>query len=454
VDRLFFEYTQMDKGANRKIEGTGLGLPITKRIVELMSGSITVESEYGKGSVFTVRLPQKFVTDVVIGPEVASSLKSLRFSDQKRRENSRLVRISMPYARVLVVDDVQTNLDVTKGMLKPYGMHVDYATSGQQALDAIRAEKVRYKAVFMDHMMPEMDGIEATRIIREEIDTEYARTIPIIALTANAIIGNEKMFLSKGFQAFLSKPIEIARLDAIVRQWVRDKDLEASLAGQRIHMEGKMAPNLRKGRNSRDVSSRRSGIDRRTFGKKVAGLDMSKGVKRFGGDEASYLQVLRSYAANTPPLLERAKGVHKDNLADYAIMIHGIKGSSRSICAEIAGAKAEALEKAAKEGNYDFVAANNAAFIEAVEKLVSDLEAMFRQTDSASPKRKRDRPDKGVLDRLLAACEAYDMDQVDTAMAELENYEYESDDGFTIWLRENVDRMNFTQIKERLSAFK
>ena len=158
LDRLFFEYAQMDKELNRKIEGVGLGLPITKRIVELMNGSISVESEYGKGSVFTVRFPQTFVTDAVIGPEVASSLKGLRFSDQKRRENSRLVRISLPYARVLVVDDVQTNIDVTKGMLKPYGMHVDSATSGQQAIDAIRAEKVRYNAVFMDHMMPKWTG--------------------------------------------------------------------------------------------------------------------------------------------------------------------------------------------------------------------------------------------------------------------------------------------------------
>jgi hypothetical protein len=118
------------------------------------------------------------------------------------------------------------------------------------------------------------------------------------------------------------------------------------------------------------------------------------------------------------------------------------------------GAKAEALEKAATEENYDFVMANNTAFIESVEKLVSDLKAMFRRTNSASPKLQRERPDKDVLDRLLAACESYDMDTVDAAMTELESYEYESDDGFMVWLRENVDRMNFTQIKERLLAFK
>ncbi|MDR2727030.1 MAG: response regulator, partial [Deltaproteobacteria bacterium] len=182
VDRLFFDFIQMDMESNRKIEGTGLGLSIAKRIAEMMDGSITVESEYGRGSVFTVKLRQQFVADAVIGPEVVKSLKNFHYSDQKRHKNSRLARIRLPYARVLVVDDVPTNLDVAKGMLKPYGMQVDCVTSGQQAVDAVRAATIRYNAVFMDHMMPEMDGVEATRIIREEIGTEYARDIPIIAL--------------------------------------------------------------------------------------------------------------------------------------------------------------------------------------------------------------------------------------------------------------------------------
>jgi CheY-like chemotaxis protein/anti-sigma regulatory factor (Ser/Thr protein kinase) len=452
MDKLFADYTQFDAQINRGIRGTGLGLPIVKSLVEVMGGAITVESEYGKGSVFTVRFPQQFVTDAVIGPEVVTSLKRFHYSDRKRSRDSHLARIRLPYARVLVVDDVVTNLDVAKGMLKPYGMQVDCVTSGRQAIDAIRAEKVHYNAVFMDHMMPGMDGVTATRLIREEIGSEYARTVPIIALTANAIAGNEKMFLSEGFQAFIPKPIEIARLDAVIRQWVRNKELEDPGVDRQVDAEGRMVPEVRSGQGGRAAADRRSGSDWRARGEKIAGLHVRKGLERFGGDEEAYLQALRSYAANTRSLLEAAGGVTRENLADYAIRVHGIKGSSRSICADMAGDRAEALEKAAKEGDIDFVIDNNAAFIEAVEKLVGELDDMLQRRYLEKPKPKKVQPDKDALDRLLAACAEYDMDGVDAAMAELEGYEYESDNGLVPWLRKNVDQMNFTHIKEKLSA--
>jgi len=452
VDHLFTDYVQIDTLSHRKIEGTGLGLPITKRIAELMEGTVTVESEYAKGSIFTVRIKQKFVTDAVIGAEVVNSLKNFRYSDQKRRENSRLIRNRLPYARVLVVDDVLTNLDVVMGMMKPYGMQIDCVTSGQQAIEAIQEEKVKYNAIFMDHMMPGMDGIEAVRIIREEIGTEYAKTVPIIALTANAVVGNEEMFLSKGFQAFISKPIEIDRLDAVIRKWVEDKELEETPAERHIWVNGQLLPDIRCGEERRIFSDRRSGADRRILYKSIPGIDTTRGLERFGGDEDSYLQVLRSYAVNTRPLLELSRKVSKDNLADYAVTVHGIKGSSWGICANTVGDKAEALEKAARERNYDFVTANNASFIESVEELIGALEDMLQQTASDHPKPQRDKPDREVLSRLLVACEAYDMDGVDAAMEEIEDCEYESDDGLVAWLRENVDHMNLGQIKERLSA--
>ena len=436
MDNLFENFVQVDTKSHRKIEGTGLGLSITKKMAEMMDGSITVESEYGKGSVFTVRLRQQFVTGDVIGVKIVNSLKNFQYSDHKRRQNSRLIHISLPYARVLVVDDVVTNLDVAKGMMKPYGIQIDCVTSGPEAIDAIRAEKVRYNAVFMDHMMPGMDGIEAAKIIRGEIGTEYAKTVPIIAFTANAIVGNEEMFLNNGFQAFISKPIEIARLDAVIREWVRDKDMEEKIGS----LDGQKFQGVRR-RNKK-----------RPFDRKINGLDVDKGLERFGGDEALYLQVLHSYAINTPPLIEAIKGVTKEKLADYAIIIHGLKSSSRGIGANLAGAHAEALEKAAKEGNYDFVISHNSDFIENAGKLVGALNAIFRQTVSDSPKPRKKKPDRRILSKLLAASEVYNMEGVNAAMMELESFEYESDKGLAAWLRENVDQMNFLQITEKLSV--
>jgi HPt (histidine-containing phosphotransfer) domain-containing protein len=139
-------------------------------------------------------------------------------------------------------------------------------------------------------------------------------------------------------------------------------------------------------------------------------------------------------------------------LGEYAITVHGIKGSSRGICAEEVGAKAEALEHAAKDGNYDFVTAHNADFIEAAEVLIAALDDLLRKMAVENPKPRKDKPDSGALSRLLASCEAYDMDGVDAAMAEIEEYDYESDDGLAAWLRVNVDLMNFSQIREKLSA--
>ena len=438
---LFNDYAQMDIKNNRKLEGTGLGLPITKRIVAMMNGSIDVESEYGRGSVFTVRIPQKYVTDGVIGSEIADSLINFSYSDIRRKTYFRMSRINLDYARVLVVDDVLTNLDVARGMMKPYGMQVDCVTSGQQAIDVIRNGKVRYNAVFMDHMMPGMDGIEATRIIREEIGTDYARTIPIIALTANAIVGNEAMFLSKGFQAFISKPIEIGRLDAVLRERVRNRDLEKKQGD--AEGNGQTVPE----------SPGRPEMNYPVFGSNIPGLDIKKGMERFGGDGKSYMQILRTFVKSTRPILEQAGNVSRDNLADYAIVVHGLKGSSRGISAEMIGTAAEALEKAAKEGNYDFVIANNGAFVKDANDLINALEDALRQTETGEAKPGKDTPDSKELSRLCAACEVYDMNDVDAAMEEIEKYVYESesDNELVAWLRKNVDQLDFSLIVERLA---
>ena len=442
IGKLFHDYSRLDIEANHMIEGTGLGLPIAKKLAEMMSGSVSVESELGKGSVFMVRIAQKFISDNRLGQEVAESLKRFRYSNRKRSRAARLNRLKLPYARVLVVDDNMTNLDVAKGLMKPYGMRIDCVTSGQQAVDAIRMDKVRYNAVFMDHMMPGLDGIEAAEKIRE-IDTEYALNIPIIALTANAIAGKEEMFINRGFQAFLSKPIDIVRLDDVIMSWVRDEEQEKLLGQQFDGLQGEQ--------DKRVVTDRRSGIDRRKMGIKLAGLDIAKGIERFGGDERSYFSVLRSYAVNTRPLLEAMASVDEDSLAAYAITIHGIKGASRGIYADMIGSFAEKLEAAAKAGDIVFTEKHNKTFLDAAWKLILDIEEMLSGIDEESPKPKRDKPDGDALRRLAAACKAYNMDAMDEIMEEIDSFQYQDDDGLVEWIRENVKRMNLNEIVEKLS---
>ena len=427
---LFLEYTQLDTTSNRNIEGTGLGLSITKNVVEMMDGSISVESEYGKGSVFTVRFRQRSVGDATIGTKAASNLKKLNCPGNRQRQASPVQRISLPDARVLVVDDVATNIDVAKGVMKPYGMKIDSAESGLEAIDAIRDGKVRYDAIFMDHMMPGMDGLEATKLIRK-IGSDYAKTVPIIAFTANAIVGSEEMFLSNGFQAFVSKPIDMAILDSVIRKWVRN--------GEAGNDDMQNTPRV-------DTSDTIIDI-------KIAGLNAKKGLERLHGDMQSYLQVLHSYVAGVRPLLEKIRTVNRENLAIYAVTVHGIKGSSANIGAESLANKAKTMEEAATKGNFDLVMAGNKDLVNDTEKLVSDLSDFLRKKEQEHEKPKRHKPSGEALDRLRSSCEEGDIDAVDTAMKEIEKYEYDSDERLTIWLRENVDNMNHTAIVEKLKEY-
>ena len=432
MDALFDDYTQMDMAANRIIMGTGLGLPIAKRLVELMNGWIKAESEYGKGSVFSVMVMQRYMTDEVIGAEVVESLKQFHYSERKRRS---LERLNLPYARVLLVDDVITNLDVAKGLMKPYNMQIDCVTGGQAAIEAVLDERVCYNAIFMDHMMPVMDGVEATGRIRD-IGTDYAKNIPIIALTANAIVGNEEMFLHNGFQAFISKPIEIAHLDAIIREWIYDKEQE-----KLYECENEHEPQEQSGR-----------INWQALIRGVHGLEIEKGLSRFGGDKEAYINVLRSYAKNTPPLLETLNTMDKNNLDEYITVVHGIKGSSRGIFAEKIGDIAEALENAASAGDYGYIEKDTATLVKAIRFLISDITKMLKEFDEDNLKATKDKPDIETLERLCRACVNYDMNSVDDALDELETFDYENDGDLVVWLRENVEQMNFEEIIEKLSV--
>jgi signal transduction histidine kinase/DNA-binding NarL/FixJ family response regulator/HPt (histidine-containing phosphotransfer) domain-containing protein len=461
LGRLFSDYNQLDTKSNREIEGTGLGLSITKKMVEMMDGSITVESEYGKGSVFTVRLRQQFVSNVTIGDDVARNLMTLHYADSKCIKNNKLIRIQIPYARVLVVDDVTTNLDVAKGLMKPYGMTVDCVNSGPEAIELIRSEKHHYDAIFMDHMMPGMDGIEAVRIIREEIGTDYAQNIPIIALTANAIVGNEEMFLAHGFQAFLSKPIDIMAMDVAIRHWVRNKDLERAKKQEENKME--ISPHSDGRPDFPDHRKEDPGYspDRRQTNKRtvpetaIPGIDPEKGLEHFGEDWGIYWDVVKSFAKNTPPLMDKIRAFPAEfsaaELNDYAIVAHGIKSSSRSIGAEDLGLQAETLEHAAKAGNLDLVRKNHDFFIQTADQLLEGINAEIRRTDEENQKPLKTEPEKKTLEDLLHACRDFDIDGVDKAMEELESCEYETGTDLVAWLREKADGMGFKEIAVRLS---
>lgn len=199
IDRLFESFEQADEEKNRKIEGTGLGLSICKNLVSLMEGSISVTSTYGEGSSFLISIPQRFQETL---PE-----EVLPEDDWT----------APPGVRILVVDDMKTNLIVDKGLLSLLSVDADYVESGREALEKMSTQ--RYDLVLLDHMMPEMDGEETLRKMKSGTGGNF-ENIPIIALTANAAIGGREEFIERGFTDYISKPIELERLRAVLKEYL------------------------------------------------------------------------------------------------------------------------------------------------------------------------------------------------------------------------------------------
>jgi signal transduction histidine kinase/DNA-binding response OmpR family regulator len=440
LSKLFSEYQQFDTKANRHIEGTGLGLSITKKLLTLMNGSISVESEYGKGSTFSMRIPQRIIDETPIGENIVRDLEGFHYKDIHNIDGLRLVRNHMPYGKILVVDDVETNLDVAKGLLLPYGLSVDTASSGLEAIAKIRVfsegdASSGYDLVLMDHMMPGMDGIEAVRIIRNEIQGEYGKAVPIVALTANALTGNEEMFLAKGFNAFIAKPIDVMQLDAVLNTWVRDRKSVEVLKQAEM-----TAPVIE--------STSQNILD----GVQIEGIDLVRGKKKYNND-AAYLDILRSWHKHTPALLEKMRNPVFENLPEYAITVHGIKGASLGICADEISSKAEELERYAKSGNIGKVQEDNSMFIGMAESLLANIGALLEKVDVGKNKKlKKQDPDTVLLGRLLDAVKSYKSTLMEETMCSIEEYEYDSGKELVSWLRQQMDDLEYDAIRQKLES--
>ena len=426
LKELFNEYYQADTRTNRRTEGTGLGLSITLKMAEMMDGTVSVESEYGKGSTFRVRLRQGFVSDIKIGEAIAKNLRSFKYSDTKRQTSNRLVRVDLSQAKVLVVDDMQNNLDVAAGLMRKYKMQVDCVSSGQAAVDRIYNGTLVYNAVFMDHMMPGMDGIEAANAIRA-LETEYARNVPIIALTANAIAGTEQQFYDNGFQDFLSKPIDIMQLDAILKKWV----------GSQI--------------KKKPADTTELFLEDHVMTINIPGVDAKKGLSLYGGDLDIYLSVLRSYASNTSETLIKLCGVTRETLPECVINAHGLKGTSANICAEQVRVAAAELESTARNGDLIKSLTLLEPLLKDAEYLVENINAWFEVYDGKNEKPRMKFPDRKILTELKQSCETYDISGIDKAMDELESMRYDMGSDLVAWLRGKIDIMELDEVIARLS---
>ena len=340
LDLIFDKFRQVDMRLNRNIEGSGLGLAICKQLIALMDGELTVDSVYGEGTTFSVRIPQKVLN---------RNKLSNYLVNHKQEEKKRSV-IYAPSARVLVVDDNPVNVKILKGLLLHYEIDADTAEGGEEAVG--KAAQNTYDLIFMDHMMPGMNGEQALAAIRNLPDKDKAE-VPVIAVTANAIRGMHDEYLRKGFTEYLSKPVETLKIEQILKDH--------------------LAPNL-------IVSmDKEEGIPQEEFDVEIKGVDVDAGLAKVEGSVRDYIDILEIFAQYGPDKVMEIENYAKDKDYDnYTIVVHSLKSVAANIGAHQLFTMAKVHEFAGKSKNFGFIDTNHdklvALYREIIESIRKTLE--------------------------------------------------------------------------------
>jgi len=507
LSKLFQAFQQLDSKRNRNIEGTGLGLAISKRLLALMNGSISVESEYGKGSIFSFEVPQKvldskasisikkderivaaalvangyvrhqlrasvrrlgatymnlqkeeevaileekgasylfvdvpelseclrkFVKDnpqltlvwisdggeesvkeftnvrVVKKPIYALNIaqifnnESLGFAYEE--QNAEFFEFIAPEAEVLIVDDNAINLTVAEGLMEPLKMKIDTATSGKDALNKI--SKKRYDIVFMDHMMPEMDGVETTHAIRKYYQ-KYA-DVPIIALTANAVDGTKEMFLREGMNDFVAKPIELRILVSKIKCWLPPEKV------QRLSKEEQAA--LEQEKETVALPE-------------IGDLDVRSAFALLGSEKL-FWSVLKDYYRVIEQKSKNIKSFEEaEDWPAYTIEVHALKSASRQIGAHVLADQAARLEQAGNEKDGELIHAATKSLLSRYRAYLPVLEPYFteEEEDASGKELIPQETLKALFAQLREAMEDLDMDAMEEVVLEMKNYRYEEE---------------------------
>ena len=532
LEKLFSSFQQVDTKKNRSVEGTGLGLAVSKRLITKMGGFINVFSEYGKGSEFRFVIPLKvsdptpFIsikeadkihaagyidfskynfketgkefrkligelrsdlhTDIKLYGTMdelkkAAQDKSLTHIFAPREEyvaemdfflkasknmeviliqdrndavdvpdgikcmykpfyilsvasvfnheniltnlNSRRdsnIRFVAPKARILIVDDNPINLKVAVGLMRPYHMQVITADSAKAAISMLRSKD--FHIVFMDHMMPEIDGVEATKMIREMKD-EYYRKLPIIALTANAINGVREMFINAGMNDFIAKPIELSALDRALKTWLPKELIKIPTEGECADDKPKSVPAPKPAETGSEL------------------FNPETGIFYTGGDTDAYIEILDVYVRKSAEKREYIQKLFDEkSWKNYVIEVHALKSTSLTIGSKLLSERAKELELAGKAGNYKLIEEKNSALMELYGKISElgekyleekrpekpEAEASSEAPEGEAPAENLPEitPDKVMeyIEKICGACEAFDGDEIDNICAEASEY--------------------------------
>lgn len=359
LGKLFESFTRIEEKRNRNIEGTGLGLNLTKNLVNLMGGEVFAESTYGKGSCFTTKIPQKIADAKPMGDFGKRYQQYLSTSDDDK------LSFLAPDAKILVVDDVTMNLKVVEGLLKATKIQIDTAVSGSECLECVKTTP--YQMIFLDHMMPEMDGLETLEHMKNLADNPNAQT-PVIMLTANAIVGAKEEYIEAGFTDYLTKPIRETELLEMILKYLPE-ELVCENGGQGIE----------KSQDAQDMEHPEAGgegAEPLQRLEQLEGLDVKTGLTYCMNEEDFYIEMLQEFLqADKASQLKHF--LAEEDWDNYRTTVHALKSTSLTIGAAHLSGEAKALEMAAKEGNMDYIRSHHDGVMDEYKELTDHLKEIL-----------------------------------------------------------------------------
>lgn len=405
IDKLFETFARVNEEHNHGIEGTGLGLPLTKQFLELMGSELKIDSEVGRGSVFYFGLVQKIHDDSPLGDYKRMYTEALETREQYREA------FTAPEARVLVVDDTTMNLEVVKGLIKKTHIRIDTATSGFEALEKVQND--RYDMIFLDHKMPGMDGIETLEKMMELGEYLNADT-PVIALTANAVSGAKEYYIDKGFTDYLSKPIQGELLERMLLTYLPVQLIEPASNEEEFEYISEL---------------RYPDID---------GIDIEEALAYSGGSHSAGIDSLRLYVKEFDEKYNTLiKAYDDDDWNLYQINAHAVKSTSRTIGAVDLSEFAKVMEDAAAANDEMMLETQHGVFITTYKELVDRINKALAEL----PTDKNETPAMEVLSEeelraliqsIATGAESFDVDAISSGVDRLANVD------ITASLKENM----------------
>lgn len=516
IGRLFKMFRQIDSKRNRNVEGTGLGLAISKKLLGLMGGTISVESEPGKGSTFTFEVPQEITKEersvvqsapagtvvcillgnqylrqsvetavreigavavsidnpllgdkayIIADYELLDDAKELiarnpelkcilidRFDSTAYSDNDNItiirkpvysfslsaamgigekftrnddtesdVSFTAPEAYVLIVDDNDINRAIAKGVIEPLGMQVDLAASGAECIEKVR--NFRYDIIFMDHMMPEMDGIEAAHIIKQRFPS-YA-DVPIIALTANAAGDAREMFLREGMSDFIAKPISLRTITNKIRRWLPSEKIIPVSKSENKAQPQRILPDIPE-------------------------LDL-KSAMELMGSEKLLLNVIEQYYRSIDKNITKINASYENgNTELLTIEFHSLKSTSKQIGANKLSQMAKDLETAGKNNNSIYISENIEKFLDEYKTMKNVLSAYFGNKDNENAENQDIKP---LLDELSDALSDMDALQIDDVLEKISQNTSDSDKTYFDGIKAAIDDCDFDKAESILSKW-